>query len=120
MEEVKKIEEKTKPTTMYLYAIYDKKAKKFGSFMFSDNKENAIRQYLQMIANTPFYSEYSLYEILSVNPFTEVKSDSFGVYAINLVEYSSCYEIKDITPSEDVIDAYRGQVIKFEQLLNKR
>ena len=108
-----------KMPTMTLYAIYDEKAKKFGSFMFSDTKENAVRQYLQMIANTPFYLDFSLYKILEVNPFTEIDSSvEFNVVVDGLLRYFDVFE--NVTPTIDEINAYRELVIKFEQLLNKR
>ena len=102
--------------TMTLYAIYDERAKKFGSFMFSDTKENVIRQYLQMVANTPFYCDFWLFKILTVSPFSEFDFTTKSVSG--LVDYDGTLE--DITPSFDEINAYREHVIKFEQLLNKR
>ena len=108
-----------KTSSMKLFAIYDERAKKFGSFMFSDTKENAVRQYLQMIASTPFYSDFWLYEILTVSPFTEVDFvDANTASVFGLVEYDGI--LKNVTPSLDEVNAYREHVIKFEQLLNKR
>ena len=107
---------KEKMPAMSLYAIYDEKAKKFGSFMFSDTEENAIRQYLQMVANTPFYLDFCLFKILTVNPFSEF--DFSTSYAFGLVEYDG--KLENVTPSIDAINAYREHVLKFEQLLNKR
>ena len=107
---------KEKMPTMSLYAIYDEKAKKFGSFMFSDTKENAIRQYLQMVASTPFYLDFCLFKILTVSPFSEFDFPTSS--ASGLVDYDG--KLDNVTPSIDEVNAYREHVIKFEQLLNKR
>lgn len=101
-----------------LYAIYDKRSKRFGSFMFSDNKESVIRQFLQVVSNTPFYPDFSLYMILSVYPNTELVDDEVVNHADALVDWDGT--IEDITPSDAEIQFFREQVLKFEQLLNKR